>query len=207
MGITSKQSALLNSGFLDTLGSSDRGLSLKNSAGTLIRMAEFLITKAQENLNKSGSTSTGGLEESIHAEDIDIEGNRMSVDIVLLDRYKFIDQGVKGVEGGQGKYQFKTKYPSKKMALSILKWLKSGRARFNSVKKPISKTERKNKRLSRAVNQSDNLKSLAYAVSTNIKKRGIKPTKFFTKAVTETEREFKKEIAKGFKLDIIQSLK
>jgi hypothetical protein len=92
------------------------------------------------------------------------------------------------------------------MAASILSWLRQGKARFKSVRKPYSKTEAKNQRAKKAVNQSDNLKSLAYAVATNVKKHGIKPTYFFSKAVKDTEKKWAKEIANGFKLDIIESL-
>lgn len=209
MSIASKQAALLSEGLLDRLGSNDRGdaMSLKNSAMVLVNMAEHLITEAQSNLDRSGTNSTGELESSLHIENIEVETGKMSLDVMILDRYKFIDQGVKGVEGGRGKYSFKTKHPSKKMALAILRWLRAGKARFNIKYKPVSKTEKKNRRLGRAVNKSDNLKSLAYAMATSIKKKGIKPTKFFEKAVKSTEKKFKSEIAKGYKLDIIQSLK
>lgn len=210
MSISGKQAKLVNSGGLNNLGSTDRGdkLQLNRVTESLVKMAENLITQAQKNLNKAGSTSTGGLEASIHASDIDIDGSRLSVDILLLDRYKFIDQGVSGVESGKGKYSFKTKYPSKKMATAILKWLRQGRNRALSIRKPLGgKTEKKNLRAKKAVNESDNLKSLAYAISTNIKKKGIKPTYFFEKAVKDTEKKWKKEIANGFKLDIIESLK
>lgn len=210
MSITGKQVSLVGSGFLNKPGTKDRGDDLKLSrvAESLVRMAGNLITEAQKNLNKSGSTSTGGLEESIHASDIAIDGSRLSVDILLLDRYKFIDQGVRGTESGKGKYSFKTKYPGKKMATAILKWLRQGRNRTLSIRKPLGgKTEKKNLRAKKMVNKSDNLKSLAYAVATNVKKKGIKPTYFFQNAIKNTEKKWKKEIANGFKLDIIESLK
>jgi hypothetical protein len=208
--IAAKQSKLLKSGLLDSLGSSDRGdsLSLSNSAAKMVEMAEFLISEAQENLSKDGSVSTGELESSIHAENIEVDGSKLSLDIVLLDRYKFIDEGVNGVKQKQpgAKMSFRTIHPSKKMVLSVLKWIRRGRNASLSIRKPKSKTEEKNLGLRKAVKGSDRLKSLAYAVSTNIKKKGIKRTKFFTNAVKKTETQYSQEIAEGFKLDIIESL-
>jgi len=210
MSIASKQSELLGSGVLSELGTIDRGadLPLVNTAKTLVNMAAFLITEAQKNLNADGTNATGDLEESLHVENLAIDGSRMSVDVMILDRYKFVNDGVKGVKSGKGKYQFKTIFPNKKMATSILKWFRSGKMRTSSIRKPLGgKTEEKNIRLRDTVNKADDLKRLAYATSVNIKKHGIKPTKFFTKAVKKTEQEWKKELAKGFKIDIIESLK
>lgn len=65
-------------------------------------MAGVLISEAQSNLNKAGAEATGELESSIKARDIDVNGSVMGIDIELLDRYKFTDEGVNGVEQSQG---------------------------------------------------------------------------------------------------------
>ncbi len=194
---------------LDSLGSNDRGdgMDLTQSAKTLVNMAAFLITKAQQNLNKAGAEATGELESSISARDIDITGKVMSIDIELLDRYKFTDLGVNGVEVKRGSpYSFKSKKVGTQMMRSIKRWVKTRAIRATKYK-AISKVERKDKSLSRIRKKADSQESLAYAIATNIKKKGIKPTKFFTNAVRDTEREFKKEIAAGFRIDLINSLK
>lgn len=191
--------------FLDGLGSNDRGdkVEFNNVGAALVELADFLITEARGNMDKKGNTATGGTAKSMKASDVFTNATKLQVDISIDSTYKFLDQGVKGVEGGTGKYQFKTKYPNKKMALSILKWL---RKRGVATKyKAISKTERKNQRIKNMVKKSDNLKGMAYAISTNIKKKGIKPTKFFTKAVEATKREQKKRFADALKLDIIET--
>jgi hypothetical protein len=73
--------------------------------------------------------------------------------------------------------------------------------------KAKSRNEQKNKRLHRAVKSSNDLKSLSYAIAINIKKKGIKPTLFFTRAVAATQAQQKKLLGNAFKLDIINSLK
>ena len=206
--ITSKQASLINSGLLSGLGSTDRGdsLTLSNTANTLVNMAESIITEAQKNLNNKGSVATGDLEASLHAENIEIQGTSMSIDIMILDRYRFINDGVKGVESGSGKYSFKTIKPSIGMKNAIKSWLRK-RGKRAMKYKAISKTERKDKGIAKMKKQADSQEGLAWAVATSIKKKGIKPTKFFTKAIKTTEQKFAKEIAAGFKLDIIESLK
>lgn len=204
MGLPSGKKQLALAG-LDNLGSDDTGITLEGTAGKLVEMAGFLVSEAQKNLDKSGSNAFGELESSIKARDIQIDGTSMSVDIEILDRYDFLNSGVKGTESGQGKYQFKNNRPSKKMATSVLKWIRKRGSR--AVKyKPTSKTENKDQSINK-LRQADDYKALAYATATNIKKHGIKGTKFFDKAVKATEKKIKKELSAGFKIDIINSLK
>lgn len=193
---------------LDNLGTNDRGdgVTLSSTAQKLVDMAGFLISEAQNNLNKSGSVATGDLDSSMKVSDIDVKGTVVGLNVELLDRYRFIDLGVKGTEGGAGEYQFKTSKPSFGMQKAIKAWLRK-RARRSTKYKPISKTERRDKKIANLRAKADSQESLAWAVATNVKKYGIKPTMFFTKAVKATERKFKKEIAEGFKVDIINSLK
>ena len=191
--------------FLDGLGTKDRGdkVEFNNVGAALVELADFLITEARGNMDKNGNTATGQTASSMKAGPLQTNASKLQVDISIDSTYKFLDQGVKGVEGGTGKYQFKTKYPNKKMALAILKWV---RKRGIATKyKAISKTERKNQRIKRMIKKSDNLKGMAYAISTNIKKKGIKPTYFFSKAIEATKKEQKKRFADALKLDIIET--
>lgn len=193
---------------LDLEGTTDRGdsIQLSNTARVLVDMAAYLISEAQNNLNNDGTNTTGDLESSMSISDLDISGQLMSVDVLILDRYKFINDGVKGVEGGTGKYQFKTIRPTVEMVRSIKSWLRKRGARATKYK-AISRTERKDKRIKKMKTEAESQTSLAWAVATSVKKKGIKPTKFFTKAVRATEKKFREEMAKGIKLDIIESFK
>lgn len=194
---------------LDFLGTNDRGdaLPTDNVQATLLRMAESVVVKAQANLNRSGATATGDLESSLHYEDVKFEGTKMFVNVLILDRYKFTEHGVNGLENSVGSpYSFKTKKPSIGMKNSIKSWLRQ-RGKRAMKYKAISRTERKDQGIKRMKAKADSQDGLAWAVATSIKKKGIKPTKFFSKAVKVTEKEFKKEIAAGFKLDIINAFK
>jgi hypothetical protein len=193
---------------LDNLGSNDRGdkVTLSATAKKLVEIAGYLISEAGKNLDKKGNVATGGLRDKIYAEDIEVNGMKMSIDIMIPEYGMFVDQGVKGVEGGTGKYQFRSKRPSIGMKNAIKAWLRL-RGRRDTKYKAISKTESKDKKIARMRKATDTTESLAWAVATSIKKKGIKPTKFFSNAVKSAEKTYKKEIAAGFKLDIINSLK
>lgn len=194
--------------FLETLGSKDRGdnVTLGHTARVLGELAGFLIEEATANLQNKGHMATGETAASMKIVNVKANTNIMSLDVELLSTYKFLDQGVRGTEGGAGKYSFKTKYPSKKMALAILKWYRKRGAGGKIKYKAKSKNEGKNQKLNRAIKNADNLKSLAYATATNIKKKGIEKTLFFSNAIKATKARQKQMYAKAFKLDIIESI-
>lgn len=200
-------SSVLN--FLGTIGTTDRGdnVKLNNTAKAVIALSEYLIKTAQNNLNRSGSIASGRTSDSLKIREIEIQGTKMTSTVEIIWTGKFIDQGVRGVESGKGKYSFKTKYPNKKMATALLKWMRrrSVASKYTAHTKH-SKNEPKNQQIKAMTRSADNLKSLAYAVSTNIKKKGIKPTYFFEKAIAATKKKSEKEYRQALKLDIIETL-
>lgn len=198
--------------WLGGIGSDDRGdrVSLNNVAKSLIELGEFLITKARTNMDRGGHVASGNTSKSMNIENLQTNSTKMSLDVVIDSKYKFLNDGVKGVESGQGKYSFKSKYPNAKMAKAIREWLR--KRKVVTKYKAISKTEAKNKKIEKLVKSADGkLTGLSYAISTNIKKHGIKPTYFFSgksySAVEATKKEQKKRFAQAFKLDIIENLK
>lgn len=197
--------------WLGGVGSSDRGdrVSLNHVAEALIELGDFLITTARNNLDRGGHVASGETSKSMNISNLQTNATKMSIDIEIASTYKFLNSGVKGVESGEGKYQFKTKYPNEKMAAAIRAWLR--KRKVVTKYKAISKTERTNKRIAKMVkSKDDRLTGLSYAISTNIKKHGIKPTYFFSgkqfSAVEKTQKEQKKRFAAAFKLDIIENL-
>jgi hypothetical protein len=188
--------------YLDSVGDNDRGdaVKLNHTAQVLVELADFLITTARENLDKKGNTATGGTASSMQVGPAKTNATRVELDIEIASTYKFLNDGVKGTEGGRGKYSFKTKYPSKKMAEAISKWIKV--RRVSTKYKAISKNERKNQKIKRLADKE----GIAYAISTNIKKKGIDPTYFFSDAVKATQELQKDKYARAFKLDIIETL-
>jgi len=108
--------------------------------------------------------------------------------------YKFVNKGVKGVGGLNAKpksvksstpYKYKTPFPNKKMATSIMEWYKLGKAkaRTDTQKNPLTTMEKKNKSLKNVVPKPLTLMQISYMTSAAIKRDGLKTTSFFDNAI------------------------
>jgi len=203
-GIQNSKSTL---DFLGALGTRRGDVVIEKSAQGLVKLAAFLIEKASSNLERKRNVATGDTISSMQIVNLDFTGAKLSVDVQILSTYKFLDKGVKGTEGGTGKYKFKTPHPSKRMANAIDSWLRTRGIRGTLAKKYKPYATAKAGVEQKDVRIDQNKKGLAYAVATSIKKKGIRPTFFFTNAVKDTQKQAKKIIGQGFKLDIIQNLK
>jgi hypothetical protein len=173
----------------------------------LIYYGKLFNDEVQKNLDKSGSIASGKIGDlavpKINKFGTDYEmmlGYEKSNPASVY--YKYVNKGVRGVGGVNQKpkrvasdtpYEYKTPYPNKKMATSILQWYKLGKAKTSSETqtKKLSTTQRKSKKLKQAVSKADSLKSLAYATAAAIKRDGLKTTAYFDNAI-------KKVFDKGF---------
>lgn len=204
--------------FLDELGSSDKGdqVVLSATARALVELGEFLITTASDNMDRSGNVDTGGTISSMRIVNLDLRSVKMSLEIEVASNYKFLDQGVKGTEGGTGKFQFRNNGVGRKMHAAISSWLRRRGTRGSGYPKKYGaygtklksggkgKVEKKDRKVN--PNSAEALSAMAYAVGTSIKKKGIRPTGFFSKAVAATEQKQKEVLADALRIDIINSL-
>jgi hypothetical protein len=132
-----------------------------------------------------------------------------------LTYYDFINQGVKGVGGknakpkkNSGKYSYKSKFPNRKMALNIYKWLNQARKTVSTDKLDLSKTQKKKRKLTQILTEAENKKRLSYAISTAIKRDGIRATYYFDRAIKENfGKDFKDSIAEALGGDIILQIR
>ena len=132
-----------------------------------------------------------------------------------LEYYDFINQGVKGVGGknakpkkNSGKYSFKSKFPNRKMAASIYSWLNLSRKSIRADKLDLSGVQRKRRKLAKVLDEATNKKRLAYAISSAIKRDGIKATYYFDRAIKENfGQDFKDSIAEALGGDIILQIR
>lgn len=184
--------------FLDTIGEGAEGFreatSLKGLEKLIIEAAGNFIVRVKENLQKAGKIDTGVLENSISQGELIQTGGGYEIEVGYLEgsagaKYAdYVNKGVKGTRSGEpsdSPYSFKNDKPGLNMQLAIAKWYRrnAGFARAETQKKNLSAVQRKRKRLSKVANKADSLRSLAYATSVNIKRRGLKKTGFFDKAV------------------------
>lgn len=174
------QRAVLDTGFLDTIGNErGAGLGLDNTAQALLDLTSKLLLDATRNLE--GNISSGKLS-STAEQTVTASAGGLQIQIKMEDYWKFVDQGVNGLNVAQGSpFSFKTKNPSRAMVQEIEGWLKRAGASSENINRSISKKE--------SVGLKFAGSSKAFAVARSIKRRGLKPTKFFTNALEQFNRE------------------
>lgn len=184
--------------FLDTIGEDAAGFreatSMNGIEKMIILSAANFILKVQENLAKAGKVDTGGLSTQITQGELINTGTGYELEIgypadsKAAKYYDFVNKGVRGTISGQpanSPYSFKNDRPGSAMTTAIAGWYRrSAKAgRREDQKKNLSAVQRKRKKLSKMVDANKRLRSLAYATAVNIKRRGLKQTGFFDKAV------------------------
>lgn len=190
---------------LDGLGSNDRGdnVTLSATAQKLLEVADCILVTSSKNLQRNGNVDTGRLDRDMYAGDIEVNGSVLGLNIWVPQYGIYLDQGVNGTEVNHGSpFSYRGKMPP---AAKLLAW---ARRRANrAVKyKPTSKLERKDNKINKMVSDANKYRSLAFAMAKSIQKKGIKPTKFFSKAVAGCAAKFKKTIGEGLRIDVINSL-
>lgn len=195
--------------WLDQIGSSKSSFApvkLNHIEKALYTLAAKFKTLAEDNLSVQDAVNSGKLGDSIQWDEVEFMGGKYTVSIKVLDYYKFIDQGVRGTESGSSKggFQFKSKYPSKKMMEAIRKWvIREGlKVRTKPARNSPLGQERKGSRFKNV----DKTSSLAYAIATNIKKKGIRGTDFFTDAGKKIEKDFREQANEVFEIAIINEI-
>lgn len=217
-----RQAQLLKEGFLEQIGEQFDLIDPTEfpvAEQMLIYYGKLFNDEIQKNLNKSGSIATGKIGDLVVPK-VTKFGNDYEMwlgydkDNPASVYYKYVNKGVRGVGGVNAKpkrvasdtpYEYKTPYPNKKMATSILQWYRLGKAKTTSETqtKKLSKTQRKNKKLKQVVNKADSLKSLAYATAAAIKRDGLRTTSYFDNAVkTVFNKEFFAAMATAFGGDV-----
>ena len=209
MGGTKEQIVFIKSKYLNTRGQSKQNLVVVNDILSLY--AKDFIETAQKNLIESNAISTGELSSSLTFIVNEQRGNyNISIGYKKQSKgakyYDFINKGVNGVENARNSpYSFKTKFPGRAMMTNILLWLRTAKntSRAETQKTKLSKLQSKRKSLSQVVDKTKDLNAAAFAISTSIKKKGIKPTFFFDKAIEKTfGQDFIKTVSKALAADV-----
>ena len=215
MSITSSQNKNLE--FLSSIGANREDFVTTGKMTEVDKIVAFyadkFITSVQRNLKARDKVSTGELL------DVTFDITYMGKSIVLSLGYEegskaaeywdYVNKGVAGVDKSLNgsPYKFKTKYANKKMALSILLWI-----RKNSIK-PVDKytikgLEKKRKSIRKMADEAKSVKKLAYAISSKIKREGIKPSKYFDDALKMFESQgFKDDLLKAVGVEVQISIK
>jgi hypothetical protein len=211
--ITSRQKQFLGSNYDIQLGEDEnlgnyQVTKLDTLTDALYYLAATYVQMATDNLDKADAVASGALSSSIMALPVEILGSVYSVSIQLADYYKFVDQGVKGwadEKGGNSPYQFKNYgkgngSKNSKMITAIRKWIIKQGLQSKAIKKPITRREKFQKSI------TDTSFQTALIISKSIKKKGLKPTHFWTDANKSVLAIAEAQFAAAIKIDIISSI-
>lgn len=162
-------------------------LKYKHLQGALDNWADELVALAKEKLEYEEAVSSGELLNSITSTGAIIYPNSIELGISMLNYGAFIDQGVSGTER---KYDTPFSYTNKMPPPSAFDgWI---------VRKGFAPRNKSGQFQSR--------KSLQFAISRSIFKKGIYPTHFFSDAVIESENLLPNEIKESFQLDVDETI-
>lgn len=186
----------------------DEITELKGIEELMVLAAANFILQVQENLNQAGKIDTGTLASDIEKGEITNSGGVYSIDVGYAKGskaskyYDFVNKGVKGTRSGtpaDSSYSFRSDMPGPSMTSAIAGWYRrhASYGRKETQKKNLSAVQRKRKKLSKMVDANKRLRSLAFATAVNIKRRGLKKTGFFDKAIQSSfGPDFVKALAK-----------
>lgn len=212
---TKRQLQVINNKIIDL--NSDSPKDYTTFDGKALEMALYniaveFITAATDNLQAADRVSSGGLLESIKPSEIMVMGKKMTIEISVLDYYKFLDKGVKGWQSGtpgDSPYAFKAPAgksgkKSSEMVTAIRKWLiKEGlkaKATSKNPKNAISSREKRRQKI------TDTATSTAIMIAGIVRKQGLKKTNFWTDAEATASKFAESELETALTISVINSL-
>ena len=209
------QDELLTSGYLDTLADDpvDPGSAPTNNAVSdlIIKLAGEFIIAVQENLDRLGKVSTGGLTDGVSAGDLVQSGSTYTLEIgydkndPAAKYWDFVNKGVRGIRSGQpasSPYQFRKLSAPPVMVEAIKGWLRVNgiAARNEDQREDLSRLQQKRRNIA---TEQDPQGDFAYAIALAVKRRGLPCTGYFDQAVNAYfGKTFAQAVAKAASFDV-----
>ncbi len=203
MSLSQAQAQLLSGSYLDTTGQQrdDVGVLLDRTDSAILRVTGKFVMDAQGNLIKADRNSSGELTDSIQPRVVEWGNGINVVQVMVAYYYKFVDSGVQGLKGGNSLkgYRFRYAGVSKSMADNLEAWVKRESIAFRNTKKAVTTREKKRSTITSAS------RATAIQIGRSIKRKGLKPTRFWTDALNELEKDIATGVASALKIDVIES--
>lgn len=175
----------------------------------IIAAAQFIL-EVQDNLDAQGKVSTGSLSKDIKQGELIKQGQTYTISMGYpvgspsANYYDFVNKGVKGLRSGEpanSPYKFRKLSAPKVMVDAILGWLKTNNISAKIEDQPRNLSALQAKR--EGLRKLDPQQNLAYAISKNIKKRGLPYSGFFDKAITSVYGvKFVEQVSKVLGVDM-----
>ena len=169
-------------------------MTLQETNKALNKFAKYVIQQARTKLTKSKKNVSNDLYDSLDSE-IKVSKNSFSMDM-LMDKYgMFQDRGVKGTESGKSLSNYSYKQSSNLKGFEAATGTFAKWAKFRRMQ-PRDKKGR-----------FGSYKTMGFILANSIKKKGIKPSLFFTKPFEKAFKNLPKDIVKAYALDVEQLMK
>ena len=211
------QAEILANGFLASLGGNYDKVSdtdLPVIEAMLVAVGFDFNREIKKNLTKAKAISSGDLMD-ISFPQVYQKGNGFVLEVGYpinskqAKYYDYVNKGVKGVGGTgakmrrtTGDYSFKSIKAGRALPAAIYGWLNKARKSAPTYT-PVSKLESKRVKLKKMLTDADNKKRLAFAISTNIKKNGLRATRYFDDALKVIfNKDFQEAMATALKADV-----
>lgn len=160
-----------------------------------------LIEDIKGSLVRVKRDTPGDLLQSVDAF-VEFKAGSLSFKLVMNDYWKFVDEGVNGTQVNVGS-QYNFKKSGKRIPIDpIKKFIASHGYAPNNLKK-VNTTGKKVSRKSKQISRAKAFESFAFAIGVNLKKRGFKPTHFFTDIINDDlKQRLQNDITKALGRDI-----
>ena len=164
-------------------------MTLQETNKALNKFAKYVIQQARTNLTKGKKNVSNELYDSLDSE-IKVSKNSFSMDM-LMDKYgMFQDRGVKGTESGKSLSGYSYKQSSNLKGFEAATGTFAKWAKFRRMQ-PRDKKGR-----------FGSYKTMGFILANSIKKKGIKPSLFFTKPFEKAFKNLPQELIEAYALDV-----
>lgn len=204
--ISKVQHEALADGFLDLLGEDAQNfekVELSDVNNTIIQLAAKYIDIVANKINEKDVASSGKMSDSMQPSMLEFDGKTYRIGITAPEYSTYQDEGVNGWAVDRGsRFSFKTRGvdPDGEMVKSVKQWIQREGASARNVGRAVTARERKGKSM------PDPTTRAAVRASYFIKKKGIKPRRFWKEATDEFVVEMEKELGIALKIDIINCI-
>lgn len=200
------QHEALADGFLDLLGEDAQNfeaVELKDVNNTIVQLAAKYIDIVAENINKKDVVSSGNMADSMQPTMLEFDGKTYRIGITAPEYSSYQDEGVNGWAVDRGsRFSFRTRGvdPDGDMVKSVKQWIQREGASARNVSRAVTSRERKGQAM------PDPTTRAAVRASYFIKKKGIKPRRFWKEATDEFLVEMENELGIALKIDVINCI-
>lgn len=163
-------------------------MELKETKIALEKFAKYVVTQSRANLTRQGKNVNKSLWDSL-GYDLDVRKNSFSLSMLMNEYGVYQDKGVSGTEK---KYNTKFSYKT----TSNLKGFEAKTGTFAKWAKFRGLQPRDKK------GRFGSYKTMGFILANSIKKKGIKPSLFFTKPFEKSFANLPDEIVQAYALDI-----